>query len=145
MSQTSKLTTGQAFRKLNVGEVIQNEDEIFSLDDGGKWLPITGDRAWCVGQKWDVFLVPFRRRVTQESEVETLRMQLAACGVAAIDGSRLQSIKPGSPYYTPAYEDIIKLRRYADSARKVIADVLRHMPGLNLPSFLQHNLDYPEK
>ena len=143
MIKTPDPNPGPGFRLLNVGEIIDKDDE-FQLSPT-QWSKITDPEKYVIGCKWGGAFVPFRRRVTQETEIETLRMQLAACGVAALDGSERQFVKPGSPYYTTAYEDIIRLRRYADSARKVIADVRRHMPWLNLPSFLQHNLDYPPK
>jgi hypothetical protein len=60
---------------------------------------------------------PSARIKQLEEELETERMRLAACGVAALDGSEQQAIGPGHAYYSAAYGDVLRVRRDADRLR----------------------------
>jgi hypothetical protein len=86
--------------------------------------------------------VEFRHRIAQEQaeislrvgreqraaenakEVEQLRVQLAGCGVAAMDGSVAQECRPGNYGYSASYADVLALRRCMDAVRARIGVTL---------------------
>ena len=46
-----------------------------------------------------------------EEEIETLRMQLVGCGVAALGGTDDHHIvKKDNPYWSASYQDVLDLR-----------------------------------
>jgi len=60
-----------------------------------------------------------RNRVaTAVDELEHLRTQLAGCGVAAKDGGTVQEARKGDYGWSPAYEDVLKLRREYDALKE---------------------------
>jgi uncharacterized protein YjbI with pentapeptide repeats len=81
------------------------------------------------------------------SETEKLRMQLAACGVAAMSNTKdtaAARLEPGHPYYSASYGDVCRavdremtLRSELDRARKAVAAC----HGLNLGYIVEILLD----
>jgi hypothetical protein len=59
-------------------------------------------------------------------EIERLRVQLAACSVAAMDGSESQEAKPHSYGWSAAYADVLGLRREYDRLRREIESTVEH-------------------
>lgn len=56
-------------------------------------------------------------------DVERLRVQLAGCGVAALDGSEGQEAKPFQYGWSPAYADVLALRRKYDVLHALVSEL----------------------
>ena len=59
-------------------------------------------------------------------EIESLHIQLAACNVAALDGGESQEAKPHSYAWSPAYADVLKLRREYERLLSELRDTRGH-------------------
>lgn len=55
-------------------------------------------------------------------EIEQLRVQLAACAVAARDGSEEQEVERFTYGWSPAYGDVLELRRKCSRLEKQVID-----------------------
>jgi hypothetical protein len=59
-------------------------------------------------------------------QIEQLRVQLAGCSVAALNGSESQEAKPYSYGWSPAYSDVLKLRREYERLRREVQHTVEH-------------------
>jgi hypothetical protein len=62
----------------------------------------------------------------ERDEAERLRVQLAGCMVAASDGRARVAAKEGDYGWSPAYADVLRLRREHDELRAALAPFMRH-------------------
>lgn len=58
--------------------------------------------------------------IQRNAELESAILRLAAVGVAALDGSKEQAIDKSNPYWSPAYGDVLRLRRECDRMKKAL-------------------------
>ena len=70
-------------------------------------------------------------------EVERMRVQLAGCSVAALSGDKSQEAEPYSYGWSPAYADVLKLRREYERLRREIGSTIEH--------FLELESDYRKR
>ena len=89
------------------------------------WNSRDGDLA-TIGAKW-------RQNSSLEEwfpmtaeELDRLRVQLAGCAVAALDGSKSQEAKPHSYGWSPSYADVLKLRRSYDRLLRSLLETKAH-------------------
>lgn len=57
------------------------------------------------------------------ADLETERMRLAACGVAALDGRKDSELEADSPYRSASYDDVLALRRKYDAIQRLVKDL----------------------